>query len=65
MAVSEPTYLIQEPDGTRMITRSEILRVFFPWWSEQMTRIGKADQISEDECVQDYVTTHWAWRVDD
>ena len=57
--------MVQEPDGTRVITRSEIIEQYFPWWSEQMRRIGKADQISEDTCVEDYVTVHWAWKVDD
>jgi hypothetical protein len=45
------------------MTRAEILAQFFPYWSGEMRRIGKAHEISEESCVEDFVIVHWAWRV--
>jgi len=46
-----------------IVTEAEILRTYFPYWSEQMRRVGKADQISEAACIEDFVTVHWATEV--
>lgn len=61
--MTEPQYRYQDPSGTYDLTRSEILAEYFPWWSAQMQRVGKADQISEDACLDDWIVTHWAWLV--
>ena len=46
---------------TRTITDAEILSQYFPHWCEQMRRVGKADQISDAACIDDFVTVHWAY----
>ena len=44
-------------------TEAEIISEYFPWWSEQMTKVGKQDQISEQACIEDWVVVHWAYEV--
>lgn len=56
-------YRYQDQDGEHEITRDEILAQYFPYWSEQMRRVGKADQISEESCIEDFMVVHWAYPV--
>lgn len=48
--------------GEEVVTLSEeaILRKYFESYSENMRRVGKADEISEVGCINDWVTIHWA-----
>ena len=48
---------------TITITDIDILRDYFPWWSEEMRRIGRPDQINEDDCIEDFIFAHWAWEI--
>jgi hypothetical protein len=45
-------------------TEDQVLDLYYPWWSSEMSRIGKSDQISPEACLDDFVVVHWAWRVD-
>lgn len=45
----------------RTITESEIREQYWPWWQEQMRKVGKEDQISFEMCVDDFCVVHWAW----
>jgi hypothetical protein len=56
-------YQYQDQDGVHTITRAEILAQTFVWWSEQMRQVGKADLISEEACVEDFIVVHWAWEI--
>lgn len=42
------------------MTEQEIIDRFFPYWSEQMERVGKADLISKEACIEDWIVVHWA-----
>ena len=42
-------------------TREEILLEYYPYWSERMKKNGKADMISEDLCIDDWIVVNWAW----
>ena len=55
------TWRYQDPSGDYRITDAEILAQYFPYWSAQMTKAGKADQISDEYCIDDFVVVHWAW----
>lgn len=44
----------------RAVTEAEILKTYFPWWSRQMLKVGKKDQISEQSCIDDWVVVYWA-----
>lgn len=52
-----------EPVETIM-SEEEILATFFPWWSAQMIKVGKADLISPANCIEDWVVVHWASKVE-
>ena len=42
------------------MSEAEILAEYYPYWQEQMRRVGKESQISEQECINDWVVVHWA-----
>ena len=46
------------------LSESEILVEYYSWWIGQMHRVGKADQISERACIEDWVIVHWAEKVE-
>lgn len=48
---------------TVTLSESEIVRKYFDYYAEGMRRVGKADDISEQGCIDDWVTVHWAERV--
>ena len=41
----------------------KILKDYFPYWKEQMIKAGKADLISEDRCIEDWVVVNWAEKM--
>lgn len=43
------------------LTRQEILDFYWDYWKKEMDKAGKSDMISEDLCIQDFVTVNWAW----
>lgn len=50
----------EEPVYTTL-SEMEILRDYYPWWSERMREIGREHLISPADCIDDWVVTHWAW----
>ena len=61
------SFIEQGEDGITPVvvtmTEADILRAYYAWWSGEMTRVGKADHISEQACIDDWVVVHWAQRV--
>jgi hypothetical protein len=51
----EPVYVTMSED--------EILATYYPWWSEELRRIGREHLISPKNCIEDWVVVNWAWRV--
>ena len=49
----------------RVVTEAEILATYYPWWCEQMRKVHKDDQVSEPNCIDDWVVVHWAWENQD
>lgn len=56
-------YKYEDLDGTHYITEQEILQIYMPYWTTKMQRAGKADMISEERCIEDFITVHWATPV--
>ena len=54
-----------DPSGNQFITDDEIIKDYFPYWKEQMIKVGKEDLISHENCIEDFVVVHWAWEVHD
>lgn len=59
----EQRWRYTDPDGTTEMSEAEILKHYYPYWCEQMKRVGKAQQISEQACIEDWVIVHWAEKV--
>jgi hypothetical protein len=41
----------------------QILDSYFPYWTEQMIRVGRGDQVNETDCLDDWIMVHWAVEV--
>ena len=58
-------------EGTRVVTVSEqeIREEYYPWWYEKMCKKYGKEEVhknwSFEECLEDWVTLHYAWEVDD
>jgi hypothetical protein len=50
-------------DGTVTMTEAEILAAYGPYWREQMRRVGKEAEITEQGCIDDWVVVNWAERL--
>jgi len=59
----ERVWQYQDLSGVHTITDGEILREFYPLWSDMMKKAGKEKLISEENCIEDFVVVHWASRV--
>lgn len=59
----EPTDQEYEHLGPLEIEASEeeILQSYYPSWCDRMRAIHKADLISDQLCIEDFVAVHWAW----
>lgn len=65
---SEPVYRYVEPDEDDQpliitVTRSMILKEYFPYWSKKLTDMGREHLITEDNCVDDFIAVHWAQQI--
>ena len=47
-------------DVEMCFTESEILAMYFDYWSEQMRRVDKETEISPEACIEDWVVINWA-----
>jgi hypothetical protein len=54
-------------DGGNIVceaTDAEILKMYYPYWCEQMRKVGRENLISEEACLEDFIVVNWAWEVD-
>lgn len=49
-----------ETPVVQTLTEDEIWAEYGPYWRAKMTEVGKADLISKQRCINDWVTIHWA-----
>ncbi len=57
-------YKIISPDSPEEIySERDIINTYFDWWSEQMSKKGKAHLISYENCIKDWVSCNWAVEV--
>lgn len=54
------TFLYADMDGEHTITAADIIKEYFPYWQEQMKKVGKEDMISHERCIEDFCVVHWA-----
>lgn len=48
-----------------IVSREQIIKSFFSEWKEKMfKKFGQScDLISEQNCIDDWIIIHWAWKV--
>lgn len=51
---------VQDPDGVYEFTEEQIMRDFYPFWCAEMQKAGKAEFISPEACLEDWIIVHWA-----
>ena len=56
-------YKFEDQGGVHIYTREEILKEYFPYWSNRMFMIGKGDEINEDNCIEDWIAVSWAREI--
>lgn len=37
-----------------------ILAQYYSYWCTRMWQAGKGDELDEQQCIEDWVSTHWA-----
>lgn len=61
----EPNWGSPDPfaiENSVMITvsRSWIISTYFKYWAKRMNHVGKVDQITYENCIDDFCVVHWA-----
>lgn len=66
----ERTYRYDEPvdspdpkDGEVTLTGQEIIDQYYSHWCMQMVSVGRLQEISEENCIDDYIVVNWAYEV--
>ena len=63
--------LVEPGEGTGVVTVSEqeIREEYYPWWYEKMCKKYGKEKVDKnwsfEECLEDWMTVHYARRVDD
>jgi hypothetical protein len=42
----------------------QILQSYFDYWYQQMRKVERYDEVTIENCIQDWVVGHWAWESD-
>ena len=53
------------PNGevTKM-SEVDILNTYWEYWSMQMEKVGKYEDINPKNCIEDFCVIHWAWEIE-
>lgn len=53
----------EDTGGVHEVEEKEIIKEYFPTWKQKMISIGKEDQVSYQNCVDDFCIIHYAHEV--
>ena len=53
----------QDPSGEEILSEDEILDAYYLYWSNQMIKVNKLPMVTEQHCLDDWITVYWAWEV--
>jgi hypothetical protein len=59
------TYVEQGKEGKeeyRTLSEARIIKEYYPYWSARMREVNKEHLINRENCIEDWVMLHWAWR---
>lgn len=46
-----------------VLSEETVLEDYFPYWKKKMTEAGKGDLVSEENCLEDWITVNYAKEV--
>ena len=46
-----------------VVSEDEIRDTFYPTWRKKMWKLGRGRLATWKNCLDDWVTVHWAWRA--
>jgi hypothetical protein len=46
-------------------SEQQIIDSYFEYWSGKMLSVNKCDLISHANCIEDWITVHWAQETDE
>lgn len=52
-------YEYVDQDGVHRVSEEYILDFYYEYWADAMTRAGKEDLISKENCIKDFFVVHW------
>jgi hypothetical protein len=53
----------QDQDGEHTFSEAQILADYYPYWQEQVRRVGREHLISPENCIEDWVAVNWAEEI--
>jgi hypothetical protein len=48
-----------------VVSEETILQMYYPLWIYLMKTAGKDNLISPNNCIEDFITIHWAYFIGD
>lgn len=60
---TEPTSATDPTPQLFIYSEAEILAAYYPYWSDQMRKAGKAADINDRNCIEDWIVVNWAEEV--
>jgi hypothetical protein len=54
-----------DQDGTHEITEEEIKELYFPYYKSNMNKIGKGNEATFENCLEDFKVINWAYEIKD
>jgi hypothetical protein len=46
-------------------SKEQILKAYWTSWNRKMFQSGNSDDVNEENCISDWITTHWAEETDE
>ncbi len=60
-AAVEAIYSYADMDGIQVLTFTDVMEEYYPYWSTQMLkRGGRSPLITTTNCLEDWKCVHWA-----
>lgn len=49
-----------QEDVIEIFSDDDIIKMYYEYWCNRMKEVGKESEISEQNCIEDWVVIHWA-----
>lgn len=58
--IVEPTSATDPTAVVSVVTAAEIEAAYFPYWRAKMIALGRTEQATLANCIEDWITVNWA-----